>query len=277
MIMTSLTYIHRVLLSLGSHIGHDISDHANDAWSNQLLLGSRHGWLIFDVKRTAYYLKRALVFLYKVNCRFSFNFFYNSTTNGLHVHIEQLLKQLVTVNAKNNVYMDLPWIGGTITNYRQCFLRFLSMFCTDFKRLRRRSKRRKDQSTTYTYTPTVFRYLIIKLLYIFDTKIRDIQAWHRYGSFFKNLVKVLVFYRTYKYIFRRPDLFCILCSTSRLPSDFVNRHIPSIGIVDSNGPLNGYTYPIPSNDDSIILLFFYFKLFTNVIKVATHTGYVKSL
>lgn len=43
MTMTKLTYTHRVLLSLGAHIGHDVSDHANDLWANELLSGTRYG------------------------------------------------------------------------------------------------------------------------------------------------------------------------------------------------------------------------------------------
>ena len=273
--MTNSNLIHHVLLSLGAHIGHEIYFHDNEMLISQLLSGSRNDWLIIDVKRTAYFLKRALIFLYKVNSRFSFNLFYNATSTGLHWSIRHLLTKLVTSNSMNNVYMDLPWTGGTITNYRHCFLRFLSMFCSDFKRLRRRSKKKKQRTSTYIYSAAVYKYLIIKLLHILDTKILDLEAWHKSESFYKNLLKVLIFYRTYKYIFRIPDVFCVLCSTGRLPSDFLNRHIPSIGIVDTPGPINAYTYPIPSNDDSIVLLFFYFKLFTNVIRTASYRSYME--
>ena len=82
--MTNSNLIHHVLLSLGAHIGHEIYFHDNEMLISQLLSGSRNDWLIIDVKRTAYFLKRALIFLYKVNSRFSFNLFYNATSTGLH-------------------------------------------------------------------------------------------------------------------------------------------------------------------------------------------------
>ena len=47
------------------------------------------------------------------------------------------------------------------------------------------------------------------------------------------------------------------------PSEFYKLKLPVFGIADSNSNLNQITYPIPSNDDSIILLIFFVILFTN--------------
>ena len=47
------------------------------------------------------------------------------------------------------------------------------------------------------------------------------------------------------------------------PNEFVTLNLPVFGVVDSNSDVNKVSYPIPCNDDSIILLLFFVLLFTN--------------
>lgn len=57
-------------------------------------------------------------------------------------------------------------------------------------------------------------------------------------------------------------------------NDFSGVHIPIISVVDTITDIFRVSYPIPSNDDSVILLLFYFFLFLNACDTGMSARYV---
>jgi ribosomal protein S2 len=149
------------------------------------------------------------------------------------------------------------------------------MFCADFTRVHR--PMRRNNSINYMYTNVIFTQLVLKLIIIVDTKIKDIGLWRRYASRIKVLMRVLVFFRTFKYVFKKPDVLCAANPTlyNTLIRDFTGSGIPCISLVDTTTNVRHITYPIPSNDDSIVLVLFFFKIFCNVIKLGNAAYYNK--
>ena len=94
-------------LSLGVHIGHPVYDTKTKPIFNYLSVGTRDSFLIFDIKRTSFFLKRAISFLYLMNTKISFNFFYYSLFEDLESDIKQLLLKMVCKKKVLNVCMNL--------------------------------------------------------------------------------------------------------------------------------------------------------------------------
>lgn len=82
--------------------------------------------------------------------------------------------------------------------------------------------------------------------------------------------RALIFFRFYKKTFNIPDCAVLLNPDNHygLYNDFNSIHVPVICASDSVSELQRITYPLPSNDDSLILLIFYVILFLNCCDAA---------
>ena len=113
------------------------------------------------------------------------------------------------------------------------------------------------------YNKGILPDMIYRFLIIVISIIGAVYLWRRYASRIKVLMRVLVFFRTFKYVFKKPDVLCAANPTlyNTLIRDFTGSGIPCISLVDTTTNVRHITYPIPSNDDSIVLVLFFFKIF----------------
>lgn len=93
---------------LGVHIGHLSYDGNHHHSINYVLTGVRDDFLVIDTKKTSFFLKRALVFLYNLNTNISFNFFGYSDFAELPMLSKLCFTSIVTSGTKRNVFMNLP-------------------------------------------------------------------------------------------------------------------------------------------------------------------------
>lgn len=112
-----------------------------------------------------------------------------------------------------------------------------------------------------------------------DTAFVSVDPDEYFKSVFKRFVlfwRAVIFFKCFRKTINLPD--CLIFfnpdnSISQL-NDFAGVNLPIISVVDSIMDIYRVTYPIPSNDDSVILLLFYFSLFLNACDVGFTTRYV---
>lgn len=56
-------------------------------------------------------------------------------------------------------------------------------------------------------------------------------------------------------------------------NDFSGVYLPIIAVADTNSEIFRITYPIPSNDDSVVLSLFYVTMFLNACDTGTSNRY----
>lgn len=88
--------------------------------------------------------------------------------------------------------------------------------------------------------------------------------------------RAIIFFKCFKKTVNLPDcLIFINPDNQQAPfNDFSGVNVPVISVADSNSYTDRITYLIPSNDDSLILLLFYFLLFLNACDSAMSSRYV---
>lgn len=88
--------------------------------------------------------------------------------------------------------------------------------------------------------------------------------------------RAIIFFKCFKKTVNLPDcLIFINPDNQQAPfNDFSGVNVPVISVADSNSYTDRTTYLIPSNDDSLILLLFYFLLFLNACDSAMSSRYV---
>jgi len=121
-----------------------------------------------------------------------------------------------------------------------------------------------------------FRYLFIKLFYYINLEKTDPFFWdlekeyaNSYDLLHKRFIsywRFLIYFKYFNNFFQLPDaFFSIFPDRNNLPiREFTSTNLVSLGIVDTNCSLDSLHYPIISNDDSLIIIFFYFTLFSNI-------------
>jgi ribosomal protein S2 len=128
-----------------------------------------------------------------------------------------------------------------------------------------------------------FISLLLRLCYIIRNKFKnylednaflDVDILFR--SLYKRLIafwRAIIFFRCFQKTANLPDCLIMLNpdnSTAEF-NDFLGVRLPIICVADTTTDIKQLTYPIPSNDDSIILLVFYFLLFVNACTSAMRT------
>lgn len=59
--------------------------------------------------------------------------------------------------------------------------------------------------------------------------------------------------------------------------DFIGVRLPIICLADTTTDISSITYPIPSNDDSIVLFLFYLHIFINACRSAEQNRAIREL
>ena len=168
------------------------------------------------------------------------------------------------------------WIGGTITNFKFCFLKCFLFIIN--KQLHFRLKKKKLFFSTlnrfsYLKNFKFFNFLFFKLLILNYNNFKNLnfnivtfkKIFNKYWRFF-------FFFKNFSVILKKIDCCIIFNAKNNLIPiyEFSRRKIPTIGVIDTNTPyyLN-ITYPIVSNDDSILLLIFFTNIFLNSFNIGS--------
>ena len=78
--------------------------------------------------------------------------------------------------------------------------------------------------------------------------------------------RYFLYFKSFNNFYQIPDcLFSIFPDNNDIPlNEYTSSNLISIGLIDTVSNINNVHYPIISNDDSLILLLFYFSLFSNI-------------
>lgn len=123
-----------------------------------------------------------------------------------------------------------------------------------------------------------FRLLFLQMYFYLEEKKEDPFFWNKkkdYISFYDAIHRkfipfwrLLLYFKYLNTLFNIPDaLFCVFPDLNDIPIREYNstsNELVSIGLVDTNFTPERVQYPIISNDDSIVLAFFYTSLFFNI-------------
>ena len=154
------------------------------------------------------------------------------------------------------------------------------------KQKRRSNIQQSSVSSLFRALPNFISFLI-RLFYITKTKMEDLMlhnpklslntdacfssVYYRFLLFWR----AIVFFRCFKQTVNLPDCLVFFNPDNQQAPfmDFSGINVPVISIADSNSYAHRITYLIPSNDDSLILLLFYFLLFLNACDFAMSSRY----
>lgn len=155
-------------------------------------------------------------------------------------------------------------------------------FSVNFHKYRKiRKRRRKFVKDIYRREFSInlpsFLSMLIRIFYVTKNKFDDLLIQNNkfvfdeevffqsvYARFFL-FWRAIIFFKCFKKTIQLPDCLIFLNPDNQLAqlNDFCGVNVPIISVADSNSYIHYITYPIPSNDDSLILLLFYFLLFLN--------------
>ena len=258
--------ISKLLFELGAHIGNPYIYKHLFSEINYFLFCIRTEFFIFNIKKTAFFLKRVCYYVSLLATKFSKLLFYHSLIE-LSLNFKFIMLYIIKYKGGNSI-INTYWVPGFISNYKVCFRNLLYKFLKIEGKLKSKLKKINfKKSLLYTNNNLFLRYIFIKLIYLTYQKTNLKRDWIQEFDKLWLFWKVYIFLRAFKYIFNLPDTLILIN-----PSDSFHRalefsktyKIPVISTIDTSSSWFGVTYPIPSNDDSIPLSFFFFSLLTNV-------------
>lgn len=121
-----------------------------------------------------------------------------------------------------------------------------------------------------------FKFLFIKLYYYIYAKKKDSFSYNnietnnvKYNYLhtkFKSYWRFMLYFKYFNNYYNLPDaLFSIYPNKNNLPiKEYSSVSLVSIGLVDTDCDTRGINYPIICNDDSLMIVIFYFTLFSNI-------------
>jgi ribosomal protein S2 len=127
-----------------------------------------------------------------------------------------------------------------------------------------------------------FVSLLFRICYVMKHKAKEIKSDYSEKqvneealfSFLFNRLHVFwratIFFKCFKKTSHLPDCLVMLNpdNSSSEFNDFIGVKLPIIGITDTITDFASITYPIPSNDDSLVLFIFYMHVFLESVNVA---------
>jgi small subunit ribosomal protein S2 len=227
------------LMELGAHIG--TSKSKVNPYMNSYLVGHRRGTAIIDLNQTITQLRRAQAFLRDIGRRGGHVLFYHGT---MYQYPSMIQATAMSIFRNRNLsYLDKQWPKGMLTNYN-------AIFTEIFRAL-----------GTSAGTQTIgLRWMFVKVvLHVLDSKQGD---WDSHMHEMKKYWRLLSLFKLYKFCNKLPDvLVYINPNRDYIPVREANLlGIPVVGTVDTDHFYHKLTYPIVTNDDSILLSLFYFEL-----------------
>lgn len=253
------------LRSLGFHIGHRVQTVKNQKFLNKLIIGVRNSYHILNINVSVFFLKKALSFVWNVNLGHCHNIFYYSSryTESSSLLVKSFLRYLVFFKT-NSSFVHLKWTSGLITNYRVCFIRFIRIVSDYYPRRNHSNRLGSYRLLSNDFFMTFF----LKLLFLLnEKKSLSLDVLLEFQKILP-LAKVLIFLRFWKSFFTIPDVAYVINSDilNSPIHEFNSVKVPIVGTVDTANIIEDISYIIPLNDDSLIMVFFLFSIFSNVIR-----------
>lgn len=133
-----------------------------------------------------------------------------------------------------------------------------------------------------------FLSLLIRLFMTLKNKLTDYEISQRvesaedysyFNALYKKFIaywRAVIFFRCFHKTANLPDCLVMLNPDNSAAQyhDFIGVHLPVVCVADTITDIKMVTYPITSNDDSVVLLLFYYMIFINACKIATSYRYL---
>lgn len=128
------------LIKFGAHIG-DINYYKHFEHNNfSNILCIRNNFFVFDLSKTIVHLQRSLQFIYKLSLNYSKLLFYHSNIDSYFFKF--IYFHLIRFESMNS-FINIKFKGGFLSNYRQCFIRFINILSQIPLRIRNKRYHRK--------------------------------------------------------------------------------------------------------------------------------------
>jgi len=241
-----------LLSSLGLHIGSSSLLRINDPLVHQFLVGIRNNYYVFNLSYSVFYLKRTLSFFESIASMNPYNCvcFYHSETP--HSVLAASVMAFFGKECQQSAVIS-KWINGSFTNWSH-------MVYSAIKPLFSNRKERFEYG---------FQVILAKMIYILAKKSErmhelEFSVHYKSMSRFWKFILLFQFFHHFKklpmsFLYFNPDL-------NNAPIRECNKvTVPVISIIDSDSSITGITYPIPGNDDSLILISFILSLVSQSI------------
>jgi small subunit ribosomal protein S2 len=229
-------------MELGAHIGTHQS--RVNPFMNMYLMGRRQDHAIIELNNTIQQLRRAQQFMRDIGRRGGHVLFYHGTMDQQHSLIQATAVQMF--RNRNLSYLDTKWPKGMLTNYSAQFKEIFNLII----------------ETSAELNTLGMRWIFVKvLLHIVESKA-DSKDWTSHMVEMNKFWRLLAVFKMYKFCNKLPDvLVYINPKKDYSPVRECNYlGIPVVGTVDTDNSYHKISYPIVSNDDSILLSLFYFEL-----------------
>jgi len=269
------TFLIHSLFDLGVHVG-SIKNMSLSS-SNYFISGTRYEVDIIDMKKTVFFLKKTLFFLKEVGSSNGRILFHDTNLYSYNLHVKLFFINLL-VNKGNQSFFDEKWSFGQLSNFRfhaakmvNDLFSFKGEDTFDFFLKENKKSKSNRISTTFDASSFIigkrFKFLDLLLRILFLTYLKYMNGinWDLHFDIMKKYWRFVLFFKFFNNFSQVPDVFILINSnhyysplleTSRL-------QIPIVSLVDTDHSNYLISYPIFSNDDSIILVVFYFQLFIN--------------
>lgn len=233
-----------VLLELGAHIG--AKTNINSRYLFYYTVGRRSNRYIFNINITMYLLQRACLFMQQIgaqngNCLFFYSDLYKQPK------AIQLAMSSILYNTSHS-FVNQRWSPGMLSNFFTSFQTIMRFIIPE----------------AITKHNMNIRWLLYTILfYLFDNKMAS-DNWEEYIKANKKFWRLLVYFQGYRIYNKIPEVVVLInpkLSYSAAIESY-NAGIASIGTIDTDSKVSSFTYPIASNDDSLLLALFYFMLFS---------------
>jgi ribosomal protein S2 len=156
-----------LLIDFGAHIG-DFTNYKHFEQSiAYYIFCIRQNIFVIDISKTVSIFQRAIQFIYILSRNLGRLLFYHSSINSFFLKFTffYLIKYKT-----NNSFINSKLQGGFLSNYRECFLRFIKTLSNIPMKIRSkrifRIKLKLAELDSYARNGFYFRYLFLKLIYL---------------------------------------------------------------------------------------------------------------
>jgi small subunit ribosomal protein S2 len=234
---------HQILkhfIELGVHIGSTLPD-LNPALS-KYVLGSQYNFCIIDIRQTFYLLKRALNFITQL---------FKSRGKLFFVHTSYE-SNILTYFLKTMAYrmrqpcISAMWTNGTITNYKFVI--------------------RKIMKSLFMKRKVKLRFVVLKIFYLLKDQGPEVTFEHHLKTLSKYF-RFLFFFIHYRLMKRIPQALFVInpVNINVALHEYRRLKLPIVSLLDTDTDHKLVTYPIPSNDDSLLTVAFFCQLVSKAI------------
>jgi small subunit ribosomal protein S2 len=240
--------LYRHLIQLGAHIGETVK--GTNHFTDYYVFGIRNSYYIIDLSKTIIMLRYALRFLRNSSVDGCSSVMYYYSTVSYEI-ITLFLYKLSRLLHLNILYQR--WIPGSISNYYSCFYDLLNEI--------------QDLNWVDARKKISFIDIFFKLLYYISidkpVNLTLEEQYERSLSYWR----AAIFFRYFRNYYYLPDIAICIDSvySNKIYQEFSSLGIPVIAPLNTKSNFKFVSYPIISNNSSVLLGLFYFSLFSSAI------------